>query len=184
MGILFVTFFKCSGEVWKLHMRNQKIKNADTVYKSKKYRGILNALHESIEKESDYEREKNYIEASNAGLVTWSCIKEIMKHLNVQSVYELEYNTSYDLLYWVDAFAMNLHNASRSNAAYLQKKFLFCQEYVEMHKDFLEKDLRNLGNIRRFFAEHYAELADFETFDNLYHDWLNKEPDWGWGWIG
>lgn len=53
-----------------------------------------------------------------------------------------------------------------------------------MHKDFLEKDLRNLGNIRRYFAEHYAELGDFETFDNLYHDWLNKEPDWGWGWIG
>lgn len=55
------------------------MKNADTIYKSKKYKDILNALHESIEKESDYQGAKNCIAASNADLVTWSYIKEIMK---------------------------------------------------------------------------------------------------------
>ena len=165
-------------------MWDQKMKNADKVYKSKKYRDLLNTLDENIEKESNYEREKNWIAASNTGFMTWSCIKEIMKHLNSDGVYELRHTIPYDLLHWADAFATNLHNASRSNTAYLQKKFLFCQEYVEMHQDFLERNVRNLGNIRRYFAEHYAELGDFETFDNLYYGWLNKEPDWEWGWIG
>ena len=107
-----------------------------------------------------------------------------MKHVGVHSVYELEYESTYDLLYWADVFATNLHNASRQDAAFLQKKFLFCQEYVEMHKNFYAKNVRNLGNIRRHFAEHYVDLGDFETFDNLYDDWISKEPDWGWGWIG
>ena len=159
------------------------MKNVNKAYNTKKCNYLLNALCESIQNESDYENDKNIIAASNAGLVTWGCIKELMNHLNVRSVYELGYETLYDLLYWADVFAMNLHNASRRDPTFLQVKFLFCQEYVEMHKNFLAKNVRNLGNIRRYFAEHYTELGDFETFDSLYEDWLNKEPDWGWGWI-
>lgn len=53
-----------------------------------------------------------------------------------------------------------------------------------MHENYLDKTMRNLGNIRREFAECYVERGDFEICDSLYERWLQKEPDWGWGWIG
>ncbi len=65
-----------------------------------------------------------------------------------------------------------------------EKKLLFCKEYVEMHQNFLDKDMRNIGNIRRSLADCYVDMNDLEICDSLYEAWLQKEPDWGWGWIG
>ena len=56
---------------WKQYTRGKEMKNADIAYSdSKKYRGLLNALQESMSKGSDYENDKNTIEASNTGLIT------------------------------------------------------------------------------------------------------------------
>ena len=44
--------------------------------------------------------------------------------------------------------------------------------------------MRNLGNIRRAYAECYFDEGNLEIFDGLYTKWLKNEPDWGWGWIG
>lgn len=44
--------------------------------------------------------------------------------------------------------------------------------------------MNNIGNIRRDLADCYVDMRDFKTCDSLYEKWLQKEPDWGWGWIG
>ena len=43
--------------------------------------------------------------------------------------------------------ADELSNASIRDKSYLQKKLDFCQHYVEMHEDFSDKELPNLGNV-------------------------------------
>lgn len=39
-------------------------------------------------------------------------------------------------------------------------------------------------NWRRALAESYFELGDNAKADALYREWLNVDPQWGWGWIG
>lgn len=144
----------------------------------------MSRIYDLLNEEEDYEKDKNYIAASNAGLKAWSYLKELMKSLETKSFCDLEYKTMYDLLYWASRLAGNLHNASIRDESFFQKKFLFCKEYVDMHENFLDENMRNLGGIRRALAECYIDTENFETCDNLYEKWLHKEPDWGWGWIG
>lgn len=147
-------------------------------------RALINRINDSVAEEADCEQNNNCIAAANAGLKTWSSLKELMKILDAKNICDLEYRTMFDLLYWASSLAHNLHNAAIRDKSFFQKKFLFCKEYVEMHEDFLNKNMRNLGNVRRTYAECYVDLGDFESFDRLYEQWLANEPDWGWGWIG
>lgn len=161
------------------------MKNSDVLYKkSKKFRDLIDRIHDTIDEETNYENDKNHIAASNAGLKAWSYLKELMKILDAKSFCDLERETIYDLLYWACALTGNLYNASRKDESFLQKKFLFCKEHVELHQDFLSKDMRNIGNIRRSLADCYVDIRDVKTCDSLYETWLQKESDWGWGWLG
>lgn len=144
----------------------------------------MDRIYDALKEEEDHETDNNYIAASDAGLKAWSYLKELMKLLDAKNFCDLEYQTMYDLLYWASRLADNLHNASLKDDSFFQKKFFFCKEYVSMHEDFLDKDMRNLGNIRRALAACYINTHDFETCDNLYEKWLQREPNWGWGWIG
>jgi len=56
-----------------------------------------------------------------------------------------------------------LSNASIRDKSYLQKKLDFCQHYVEMHEDFSDKELPNLGNVRSTLAETYYQLEEKEA---------------------
>ncbi|MCI0423456.1 MAG: SEC-C domain-containing protein [Acidobacteria bacterium] len=39
-------------------------------------------------------------------------------------------------------------------------------------------------NFRRAVAESYFELGEAGKADELYRQWLDTDPQWGWGWIG
>jgi len=104
--------------------------------------------------------------------------------LGAESMCNLEGETLFDLLYWGSELADNLHNASLRDETILRNKFIFCKEYVEMHENVLNKDMRNLGGVRRSYAECYVEKGELGSCDSLYKKWLEQEPDWGWGWIG
>lgn len=161
------------------------MKDSNLLYEtSKKYRDLLSKLHDSVEEEVDYERDNNHVAAVNSGLISWGYIKQLIKFLEADSISDLVYETGYDLPYWATNLQHNLHNASIKDPSLIQKKFEFCKEYVETHKNYTDKTLRNLGNIRHALADCYVNTGDLATCDNLYTQWLKKEPDWGWGWIG
>jgi len=108
-----------------------------------------------------------------------------MKMLKANSLYEISHGvTIYDLLYWAVCLADELHNASIKNKSYIKKKLDFCKSFVEMHRGMLNKDIRNLGNIRVSLAQTYYQMGEIEKTDSLFDKWLKLEPDWGWGWIG
>lgn len=144
----------------------------------------LEAVQASIREEQSYEQLKDPVMAAQVGLKTWVYLKQLMIVLKVNSLYELEHETLFDLLYWADVLTVNLHNAAIKDPEFFQKYYSFCNEFVTMHEQYLEKNVRNLGNIRRALADCYVRQGDFTTCDQLYEQWLNKEPDWGWGWIG
>ena len=52
-----------------------------------------------------------------------------------------------------------------------------------MHQGFLDKDVSNLGNVRSSLAGSYFTIGEVEKGDTLFSEWLELEPDWGWGWI-
>lgn len=161
------------------------MKKSDLLYKrSKSYRDLMDKIHDSIEEESRHEKVDDPIAAADTGLRTWAYLKNLMAVLNAKNICDIEHETLYDLLYWATSLANNLHDASRQDSSFLKKKYDFCKEYTEMHESFLDKNMRNLGNIRRTYAECYFDESNFEIFDGLYTKWLQKEPNWGWGWIG
>jgi tetratricopeptide (TPR) repeat protein len=39
------------------------------------------------------------------------------------------------------------------------------------------------GNWRRALAETYFEIGETSKAETLYREWLQADPQWGWGWI-
>lgn len=78
---------------------------------------------------------------------------------------------------WANDVTMALHNAG------LYKK---C---IEVNKQILKiswgngKDLF-YENARRDIADEYSDSGDIQTCFQLYEEYLNDDPLWGWGWIG
>lgn len=159
----------------------------DTLYfSSEKYRNLLDVLGDRITDEDLAQRNGSPIEACRHGLHVWDHIQELMKMLRAKSVFELDQGqaTIYDLLYWASAFADELHDATLTDKSFVSKQLDFCEYYVEMHGDMLNKDVRNLGNIRISLAETYCRMGKAKEADAFFREWLSVEPDWGWGWIG
>lgn len=159
----------------------------DTLYfSSEKYRNLLDVLGDRITDEDLAQRNGSPIEACRHGLHVWDHIQELMKMLRAKSVFELDqgHATIYDLLYWASEFTAELHNASLKDKAFASKKLEFCENYLEMHSNMLDKDVRNLGNVRISLAETYYQIGKGKEADALFREWLSAEPDWGWGWIG
>lgn len=161
--------------------------NPDTLYFSSEiYRNLLDKIRDSITEENVERRKGNPIEACNHGHKVWNYLQELMKMLHAKSVFELDQRhvTMYDLLFWANGFTDELHNASLKDKSFVSKKLEFCENYLEMHSNMLDKDVRNLGNVRNSLAETYYRIGKEKEADALFRKWLSAEPDWGWGWIG
>ena len=119
-------------------------------FTSDNYKDLLDELGDEIKAEDIAARESNYIDACDHGFKVWTCILELIKILEAKSIYDISnYGvTIYDLPYWATCFVDELSNACREDNSYLQKKLSFCKHYVEMHEDFSDKELYNLGNVR------------------------------------
>lgn len=154
-------------------------------FSSEKYRTLLDEIGEGIEKEEIEQRAGNSVEAAKYGLEVWDNLLKLMEMLRANSIYELSEQgvTIYDLLYWADCLSDELANASREDKSFRSKRLKFCESYVEMHQGLLDKDVGNLGNIRASLALSYYEMGEIKKADSLFREWLELEPDWGWGWI-
>ncbi len=143
--------------------------NTDLRYGNlKEYNKLLKKINKGILKERRYEKVGNFIAASTTGIKTWSYLKKLMKLSDAPNICDIEGKIIYDLLAWASSFADNLHNASLDDETIFRNKFIFCKEYIEMHENFLAKNMRNLGNIRRCYAECYVDIGELGSCDSLY----------------
>lgn len=78
---------------------------------------------------------------------------------------------------WADDVTMALHNAG------------LYKECIEVNRQILKiswshgKDLF-YENAKRDIADEYGDSGDVQTCYQLYEEYLNDDPLWGWGWIG
>lgn len=151
---------------------------------NKQYRDLLSAINTNIDSQSRLEESKKILEASKLGLTIWEDLKALVNLIKAKSLHEIGHESAYDLLYWALTQADNLAAAARKDAELFEPYFQFCKEYTDMHEGYLDREIRNLGNIRQHLAECYCRKGHFDACDALYEDWLEREPIWYWGWIG
>jgi tetratricopeptide (TPR) repeat protein len=152
-------------------------------FSSAQYRNLLNEIQDGINLQGREETAGNLDKACELGLKVWDNILKLLAMLQAKSVYELDGVTGYDLLHWASCLAIELGNATRDNKLFALKKLQFCQSFVQMHQGLLDKEVRNLGGIRSSLAESYFAMGEVQKGDALFKEWLDLEPDWGWGWI-
>jgi tetratricopeptide (TPR) repeat protein len=84
-------------------------------------------------------------------------------------------------IHWVQDLEASLWNAGMKDGAFFREGIRYANEYLERFAD--EDDLIT-ENMRRALASFHCRLGETDKVDVFYEDWLARDPQWGWGWIG
>jgi tetratricopeptide (TPR) repeat protein len=85
------------------------------------------------------------------------------------------------LFNWIQDLQDELWTASVQDRRFLSARIALCEEGL---RRFGSAAGLTTENRRRALAESYFELGDVGKAEALFHEWLNSDPLWGWGWIG
>lgn len=142
-------------------------------------RVIENKVHEAY----DLLEKNKTQEACTIFLDVWEDLKKLMQQKSLQKLDELQ--TAYPwtdfVANWVQDIESELWNAGIKNPIYFSKRIQYCEELIERAAD---TDDLMIENTRRAIAESHHALGNSVECDRLFRDWLNKDPAWGWGYIG
>jgi hypothetical protein len=123
------------------------------------------------------------VAASRVWIVLWKQILKVMDELNLANIEDIDnaFNGIQSIDNWASDFEMELGNAIREDINFAQSRINFCSEYVARSKD---KSELNILNMKRAVAETLFQLGRREEGENLFAQYLEESPNWGWGWIG
>ncbi len=111
---------------------------------------------------------------------TWQGIWAIVEALDLTSVEEFDdlFCGTNSLFNWVQDFLMELHNAGWQENAFHQERLAVLEALLGgFHLGSL------LSGLRNDLAETFFSLGMPEKAEQLYREWLEETPRWGWGWI-
>jgi hypothetical protein len=113
---------------------------------------------------------------------TWKGIWAVVEARQLRSVEEFDdlFCGTQALYNQVQDFLMELHNAGLEERAYHEERLAVLEALLGRLE--LGEDL--LPNCRNDLAETLFFLGMPEKADQLYRQWLEETPHWGWGWIG
>jgi hypothetical protein len=114
-------------------------------------------------------------------LTTWKSIWDIIKAKGLRSVEEFDalFRGTNSLFDWVQDLAQELHNAGLDDVSFYHERIAVLEALLGLR---LDVGLRN--PCRNDLAESYFAVGQPEKGEQLYREWLQQEPRWGWGWIG
>lgn len=144
------------------------------------------SIHQRIDKEIQRGyaliMEGRQLEGSDRWLGAWEDIKNILKETGTDNIFELDskFNWTQSFDNFLQDFETELRNAGIDDSSYQQKFIDAAQELLP----YVSVDQATTEILRRAIAETYAELGDLQTCDRLFEEWLNEDPNWGWGYIG
>jgi tetratricopeptide (TPR) repeat protein len=113
-------------------------------------------------------------------LETWQGIWAIVEDLNLTSVEEFDdlFGGTNSLFNWVQDFVRQLHNAGLREKAFHQERLVVLELFMGRFR---------LGRLLPGFKNHLAQtcfsLGMDDKAEQLYRQWLEETPRWGWGWI-
>jgi len=115
-------------------------------------------------------------------LDAWDAIKKLFVENIADGVNDLDtkYNFTQFIRNYVQDMEMELGNAGRCDKSYHLKRSIYCEELLQWCGD---NELL-VSNTRRALANGYFDYGDEQKGEKLYSEWLQDDPDWGWGYIG
>lgn len=118
-------------------------------------------------------------EAADKVLEAWNQLWELMKRENNFSNQLGSSVLDWQIGNWANDTTMLLYNKRRyQDVIAVNEQILKIQWSKDGNDDLFHE------NAKREIADTYADLGDFEKAYRLYEEYLDKDPIWGWGWIG
>ena len=118
-------------------------------------------------------------ETAEKALTAWGQLWELMERENNFSDQLGSSVLDWQIGNWANDLTMLLHNAGRY------------KELIAVNEQILQMKWKNNGdsnlfheNAKRDIADAYADMGNVEKAYALYREYLEKDPLWGWGWIG
>jgi tetratricopeptide (TPR) repeat protein len=128
-------------------------------------------------------KQHNEVDACAVWLDAWSDLLRLLDKSGLQSIEEFDqqFRGSEWVFNWLQEFEQELWNAGIHEPRFFTDRIRVCEENL---RRFSSDDALAIENRRRYLAESYFELGDTGKADTLFREWLNADPQWGWGWIG
>ncbi|MGH9766149.1 MAG: SEC-C metal-binding domain-containing protein [Blastocatellia bacterium] len=116
-------------------------------------------------------------------LEAWDDAMELFDKAGFETIREFDdhFLGTQCLFNWVQDLEMELWNAGLRDRRFLARRVEVCEERLER---FEADDDPSPENCRRALAESFFDLGETGKADGLFREWLNADPQWGWGWIG
>lgn len=152
---------------------------------NKKYIDIDKMIQEGYK----HQVENNKETAVEIWMIVWGKLKEAFQNENIKTVKEFDdiLNGTQFISNWLtdlDNLLWELSNNTRKQ--HYRKKL--CNYRIKFNTEALayykKVDKLCLENARRAIADSYYLLGDIDKAEELYKEFLEEDPTWGWGWIG
>jgi len=123
------------------------------------------------------------VAACRIWLEAWKDVQRLLDKAGIESIEEFDdrFRGTQSLFNWIQDLESELWNAGLDDRQFLSARIALCEEGL---RRFPSDDALMLENRRRALAESHFELGEVEKAAELYREWLNADPCWGWGWIG
>jgi tetratricopeptide (TPR) repeat protein len=116
-------------------------------------------------------------------LDAWTDVLRILDKTGLQSIsaFDERFRGTQSLFNWIQDLEDELWNAGLEDRQFLTARIAVCEEGL---RRFRAEDELMTENRRRALAESCFKLGETDKAEALYREWLNRDPRWGWGWIG
>lgn len=112
----------------------------------------------------------------------WSAVLKIMQRCRIETISALDerFGGTQFVFNWVQDFESELYHAGLDDPQFFGERVGLCQTVLERYGE----DSLTVENFHRALAESHILLGQTEVGDGLFRQWLDEDPNWGWGWIG
>lgn len=143
---------------------------------------IFKSIDETIQKGYALLLEDDLVGGCDKWLDAWTDMKTLLAEGVAKDIYDLD--QKYDWTDFVSNFVQDLEielrNAGLKDNEYHLKRAVYCEELLQ----WCGGQELIISNTRRGMAEGYYHYGDTSRGERLFADWLQNDPDWGWGYIG
>ena len=118
-------------------------------------------------------------ETADKALKAWNLLWELMERENIFSNQLGSSVLDWQIGNWANDITVLLHNAKRYKDVIAVNEQILKIQWSE----YGDTDLFH-ENAKREITDTYAYMGDTEKAFQLYEEYLESDPLWGWGWIG
>jgi hypothetical protein len=121
--------------------------------------------------------------AMDPWLRAWSDVLQLCDATGITTIagFDERFPMTQSLFNWNQDLKTELGNAGLDDSAKLQARITVGEEFL---RRFTDCDQLMTENWHRAIAESWFWLGEASKADQLYRNWLEHDPQWGFGWIG